>query len=112
MSLTCHYIDDTWVLRKRIMNFTHLPSSHTSKHICQAIYGKLVEWNLDKRIFSLVLDNSSANDACIKELLANTLIKNVLPADGAIFHLRCGCHILNLIVQDGLGVLSDEIKKD
>jgi hypothetical protein len=93
------------------VNFIPLSSPHTGKHICQVIYGKLVEWNLDKIIFSLVLNNSSANDTCIKELLAITSIKNVLPADETIFHLRCGCHILNLIVQDGLGVLSDEIKK-
>jgi hypothetical protein len=37
------------------------------------------------------------------------LQKDTLPADGNIFHQMCGCHILNLIVQDGLSVLSDEI---
>jgi hypothetical protein len=37
--------------------------------------------------------------------------KNALPAEGSIFHQRYNCHILNLIVQDGLAVLSDEIAK-
>jgi hypothetical protein len=109
MSLTCHYIDDGWHLRKRTINFTPLPSSHTGKNISQAIHDKLVLWNLDKKAFCLVLDNSSANDVCIRELL-NTSIKDELPANGSIFHQRCGCHILNLIVQDGLSVLCDEIK--
>jgi hypothetical protein len=66
-------------------------------------------WNLDKKALCLVLDNSSANDACIRELL-NTPIKDELPAKGSIFHQRCGCHILNLIVQDGLSILCNEIK--
>jgi hypothetical protein len=63
---------------------------------------------LDKNIFCLVLDNSSANDVCIKALL-NTHIKNELPANSCIFHQRCGYHILNLIVQDGMNVLCEEI---
>ncbi|KAJ4808891.1 Zinc finger BED domain-containing protein DAYSLEEPER [Rhynchospora pubera] len=66
-------------------------------------------WNLDKRAFCLVLDNASSNDACIKELFASTSIKDDLPVQGKLFHQRCGCHILNLIVQDGLDTLDDEI---
>jgi hypothetical protein len=86
-----------------------LPSPHTGKNISKAIHDKLVLWNLDKKAFRLVLDNSSANDVCIRELL-NTSIKDELRAKGSIFHQRCGCVILNLIVQDGLSVLCDEIK--
>ncbi|KAJ1695014.1 hypothetical protein LUZ63_011712 [Rhynchospora breviuscula] len=64
----------------------------------------------NKKAFSLVLDNSSANDASITELFNTTSIKKDLPVSGAIFHQRYACHILNLIVQDGLSVLCDEIE--
>jgi hypothetical protein len=67
-----------------------------------------VLWNLDNYILCLVLDNSSVNDVCIKELF-NTSLKTELSVSGSIFHQRRGCHNLNLIVQDGLSVLSDEI---
>ncbi|KAJ1695545.1 hypothetical protein LUZ63_012243 [Rhynchospora breviuscula] len=110
MALTCHYIDDAWKLRKRLIGFIALPSPHTGKHIAQAIHELLVLWNLDKKAFSLVLDNSSANDASITELFNTTSIKKDLPVSGAIFHQRCAFHILNLIVQDGLSVLCDEIE--
>ncbi|KAJ4784874.1 Zinc finger BED domain-containing protein DAYSLEEPER [Rhynchospora pubera] len=109
MAITCHYIDDNWILRKKIITFVPLPSPHTGKHIAQSFYDKIVMWNLDKRAFCLVLDNASSNDACIKELFASTSIKDDLPVQGKLFHQRCGCHILNLIVQDGLGTLDDEI---
>ncbi|KAJ4782471.1 Zinc finger BED domain-containing protein DAYSLEEPER [Rhynchospora pubera] len=110
MALTCHYIDDAWKLRKRLIGFITLPSPHTGKHIAQAIHDSLVLWNLDKKAFSLVLDNSSANDASITELFNTTSIQKNLPVSGTIFHQRCACHILNLIVQDGLSVLCDEIE--
>ncbi|KAJ4734137.1 Zinc finger BED domain-containing protein RICESLEEPER 2 [Rhynchospora pubera] len=110
MAISCHYIDEKWILRKRIITFVPLPSPHTGKHIAEAFYEKLVLWNLDKRAFCLVLDNASSNDACINELFAKTPIQDDLPVDGQVFHQRCGCHILNLIVQDGLSVLKDEIR--
>jgi hypothetical protein len=109
MALTTHYIDDSWRLKKRIIVFSPLPSPHTGKSIAQAILDKLVLWNLDKKLFCLVLDNASSNDAAIKEFLRSPLAAN-MPADGNIFHQRCGCHILNLIVQTGLLVLNDEVK--
>ncbi|KAJ4801750.1 Zinc finger BED domain-containing protein DAYSLEEPER [Rhynchospora pubera] len=110
MAISCHYIDEKWILRKRIITFVPLPSPHTGKHIAEAFYEKLVLWNLDKRALCLVLDNASSNDACINELFAKTPIQDDLPVDGQVFHQRCGCHILNLIVQDGLSVLKDEIR--
>ncbi|KAJ1697309.1 hypothetical protein LUZ63_005821 [Rhynchospora breviuscula] len=58
----------------------------------------------------LILDNASSNDACITELFTKTPIQDDLPVDGKVFHQRCGCHILNLIVQDGLSVLKNEIR--
>ncbi|KAJ3699510.1 hypothetical protein LUZ61_003215 [Rhynchospora tenuis] len=64
----------------------------------------------DKRAFSLVLGNASSNDACIRELMNGPMIGN-LPVDGQVFHQRCGCHILNLVVQDGLSVVDGEISK-
>ncbi|KAJ4747127.1 Zinc finger BED domain-containing protein DAYSLEEPER [Rhynchospora pubera] len=109
MAITCHYIDDSWHLRKRIITFVPLPSPHTGKHIAQAFHEKLVLWNLDKKAFCLVLDNASSNDACINELFASTPIIDDLPVEGKLFHQRCGCRILNLIVQDGIAVLKDEI---
>lgn len=109
MALTCHYIDDTWKLRKRVIAFSPLESPHTGLNIAEAIYDRLVSWNLDKKVFCLVLDNATSNDAAVRELL-KTSINEGLPVSGNIFHQRCGCHILNLVVQDGLETLSDEIK--
>jgi hypothetical protein len=42
MTITVHYIDDSWHLRKRTITFAPLPSPHTGKHIADAIVEKLV----------------------------------------------------------------------
>ncbi|KAJ3696442.1 hypothetical protein LUZ61_000147 [Rhynchospora tenuis] len=81
-----------------------VPSRNTLRQDCMKIYEE------EQRVFCLVLDNASSNDACISELLYTTTLKEDLPVDGKIFHQRCGCHILNLIVQDGLNCVHKEIE--
>ena len=41
--ITGHFIDDNWVLRKRVLNFSALPSPHTGVHIAKTIWDKLVK---------------------------------------------------------------------
>lgn len=38
-------------------------------------------------------------------------LKNLLVCDGEFFHIRCCCHILNLIVKDGVQLIDDSVKK-
>ena len=39
-------------------------------------------------------------------LRANLLLKKMLPCDGNLFHVRCGAHVINLVVQYGLRKIS------
>ncbi|XP_038678348.1 zinc finger BED domain-containing protein RICESLEEPER 2-like [Tripterygium wilfordii] len=60
------------------------------------------EWGIKNKIFTISVDNASNNDLAIK-LLKETFLKSKrLLLGGALFHVRCAAHILNLIVQDGL----------
>lgn len=110
LCLTCHYIDDNWRLQKRILNFVRVPSPHTSERLCEVIIEKLLDWNIEKKIFGIVLDNCTTNDALVREMLYILKPKNALLVSGELFHVRCGAHILNLIVQEGLEALRDVIR--
>ncbi|KAK9101816.1 hypothetical protein Sjap_019070 [Stephania japonica] len=74
ITLTAHYIDEDWVLQKRILNFCFMPPPHSGVAIAEKISALLGSWNLDKKLFSIT----------------------------EFFHMRCCAHILNLMVQDGL----------
>ncbi|KAK9119242.1 hypothetical protein Scep_017335 [Stephania cephalantha] len=79
-----------------------MPPPHSGVAIAEKISALLGSWNLDKKLFSITLDNASANDTFVG-IFKNTLrIKDALLVGGDFFHMRCCAHILNLMVQDGL----------
>ena len=63
MCLTAHYIDNTWILKKKIINFRPI-SSHKGDAIVVAIEKCLMGWELD-RVFTLTMDNASSNDVVV-----------------------------------------------
>ncbi|XP_019414580.1 PREDICTED: zinc finger BED domain-containing protein RICESLEEPER 2-like [Lupinus angustifolius] len=109
--LTAHYVDSNWKLRSKIINFCHMPPPHTGSELSKKILEFLNEWGIDKKIFSLTLDNASSNDVMQEQLKNKLIVENSLLCDGQFFHVRCSAHILNLIVQECLKVASDTLYK-
>jgi hypothetical protein len=62
------------------------------------ILNLLQEWGIDKKIFTITLDNASVNDHCVELLKQKLNIKRALLCEGEFLHLHCCTHILNLIV--------------
>lgn len=69
-----------------------------------------VDWNLDKKLSTLTVDNCSSNDAIV-DILLSKLERRSLMVRGCFFHMRCCAHILNLIVRDGLDMIGDALEK-
>ncbi|XP_042460154.1 zinc finger BED domain-containing protein RICESLEEPER 2-like [Zingiber officinale] len=70
--------------------------------LAETIYSLAYDWGIEKKLFSITLDNVSVNDVCVEILKTQLRLKNALSFDGTLFHVRYYAHILNLIVQDGL----------
>ncbi|KAL5564800.1 hypothetical protein UlMin_027964 [Ulmus minor] len=111
MCLTAHFIDNNWNLQKRVLNFCFMPPPHNDVALSERIFALLCGWKIEKRLFSLTLDNATSNDVSVEALGAQLNLKGLLPCNGEFFHLRCCCHILNLIVQDGLADIDKSIWK-
>lgn len=99
MCLTAHWVDEDWILRKKIINFCQI-SNHKGVTIGKLVYHCLQEWGID-RVFTITVDNASSNDGAIRYL------RDMLNGPNAILglkyiHLRCCAHIINLVVRDGL----------
>ncbi|KAL2936917.1 putative AC transposase, partial [Bienertia sinuspersici] len=84
---------------------------HDGESIFQFVKSLLNEWDIEKKVFSITLDNASANDKMVEKLRKDVQSSSPLPLDGKYFHIRCAAHILNLIVQKGLQMIDVSVKK-
>ena len=72
----------------------------------------MVKWYIENRLFALTLDNASSNEVAVNDIISD-LKDNAtgsLVCDGMFFHVRCACHILNLVARDGLKVISGTLR--
>ncbi|MFS8033953.1 putative ribonuclease H-like superfamily [Helianthus anomalus] len=111
MSLTAHYIDSDWKLQKRIIGFNELAPPHSGEVISDAILECLIKWGIQDKVGTITLDNASNNDRAAAILRNNFQGKGKLHFEGLFFHVRCCAHILNLVVQDGLGTIDSCLLK-
>jgi hypothetical protein len=109
--LTAHFIDNNLVLSKRVLSFSFMPPPHNGASLAEKIYSLLVEWGIDKNVFSITLGNASVNDLCVVNLKPKLNMKKALPCESELFHMCCCAHILNLIVQDRLKEITGAIQK-
>ena len=62
LAITVHFIDKEWVLQKRVLDFSFVAPPHTGVAISEKVYSILEEWGLEKKIFSVRLENASSNN--------------------------------------------------
>ncbi|GJV59790.1 zinc finger BED domain-containing protein RICESLEEPER 2 [Tanacetum coccineum] len=104
MVLTAHFIDDDWVMHKRIINFRPI-HSHRGVDIGRALLECITGWGI-KNVMTVTVDNIASNDKALEYLVENLPTKY---DNGKHFHIRCMAHILNLIVKDGLKTYKKEV---
>ncbi|KAF7130778.1 hypothetical protein RHSIM_Rhsim10G0144300 [Rhododendron simsii] len=109
MVITAHIIYDSWKLQSRILRFVYVPCPHTAEALCQVLMDTFLEWNIDRKLYTLIIDNCTTNDAMIDLLLEKFGGDHIRCK--SFFQVRCAAHILNLIVKDGLDVIMSSIVK-
>ncbi|KAF7821847.1 zinc finger BED domain-containing protein RICESLEEPER 2-like [Senna tora] len=110
MSITTHFIDDNWQLQSRLVRFIYVPAPHNAEVLCNVLVECLLDWNLDRKISTLTLDNCTTNDVMV-DLLCDRIPTSSFILGGSLLYMRCCAHILNLIVKDGLSTIYDSIEK-
>nr|GME05488.1 zinc finger BED domain-containing protein RICESLEEPER 2-like [Ipomoea batatas] len=109
--LTGHFVDENWKLNSKILCFVEICPPHLGVELAAKVFGILKEWGIEKKIFSLTLDNTSNFDGMRDILKEQLSLHDSLLCDGEFFHIRCSAHILNTIVQDGLEVVNLALQK-
>ena len=88
-----------------------MPPPHTKQVLANFLLDALLDWNIDRKISTITVDNCSSNDGMIDILLEKLASTDSLLLQGKIFHMRCAAHILNLIVKEGLNSIGAEVEK-
>ncbi|CAN0862128.1 Putative AC transposase [Linum grandiflorum] len=88
----------------------YVPSPHKAERLAKILLETMMDWNIDTKVSSITLDNCSTNDRMIAEV-KQMIVPAHLIKDGALLHMRCAAHILNLVVKDGLNVVKEGIEK-
>ncbi|XP_059436467.1 zinc finger BED domain-containing protein RICESLEEPER 2-like [Corylus avellana] len=109
MVVTCHFVDSNWLLQKRILNFCNVPPPHSGVVIVEALRNSFIEWGILDKVFTIIVDNASANAAAIDILRDDSELRGNLPIGGLMFHVRCYAHITNLLVQARFSKIGDII---
>ncbi|KAF7113037.1 hypothetical protein RHSIM_RhsimUnG0167500 [Rhododendron simsii] len=105
--VTAHYIDSSWTLQKKIIAFRLVEFPHDAEQIFESIMSVFRDFEVLDKVYSITFDNHSANTATLPLFTRNL----TTPYFGQLLHLRCVCHVINLVVQDGLTHIAPQISK-
>ncbi|KAL2922100.1 putative AC transposase, partial [Bienertia sinuspersici] len=80
--VTAHWIDNDWLLQKRIICFEAMEEAHNGFNIKSRIVSCCKNFHLVDKIFSISLDNATANTSAMQFLKEDPSIKLVLDEYG------------------------------
>ncbi|CAN1128770.1 Zinc finger BED domain-containing protein RICESLEEPER 2 [Linum perenne] len=95
-------MDENWRLQKCLLDFCAVSPPHSGLVISDALHKCLVDWNLEKKVWTITVDNATSNDVAMRTLKGTLNYLDKLYLDGDLFHVRCCAHIMNILVQCGL----------
>ena len=106
ISVVTHYVNEHWHLQKRVIGFELIDVAHSGPNIAEAILKVVNDFNLADKVFSITLDNASANTSAMNTL---TPIFSIYVAS-FLMHQRCACHIINLIAKSALHLCEPHVE--
>ena len=68
MSVVAHFINSDWQLEKRILGMRLIDCSHNAENIDEHIACVSSDFGISDKIFSITLDNASANTKAMEKL--------------------------------------------
>ena len=71
-----------------------MPSPHTKEVLSSVLLDTLLEWNIDRKLSTVTMDNCSTNDAVIKIIL-DKLQRGAHIMHGSMLHMCFAAHVLN-----------------
>ncbi|PSS05926.1 Zinc finger BED domain-containing protein [Actinidia chinensis var. chinensis] len=109
--LTANYVDEEWKMQKKILNFITLDASHSDDVLSEIIIKCVMDWDVDRMLFSMSFDDFFTNDDIIFKIKDWLSQNKPLLKNGQLFDVRCGTHVLKSIALDAVEALQDVTHK-
>ena len=87
--LTTYYVDFNWKLKSKILAFCNICPPHSGVKLARKVMEIINDWGIDKKFFSLILDNTSTNDNMRMNLKTQLSLEGSLLCEGKFFHVQC-----------------------
>ncbi|XP_075486987.1 zinc finger BED domain-containing protein RICESLEEPER 1-like [Primulina tabacum] len=114
LSLIAHFIDDSWELKNKVLNFLSIDPFQAEELLSEIIMTNLRNWDIDRKLFSLTVDNCSTCDRIVYRIRDQLSQHNFLMCEGQLFDVRCAANTVKLLVQDVLGTsreITDKVRE-
>ncbi|KAL3651420.1 hypothetical protein CASFOL_004422 [Castilleja foliolosa] len=100
--LSGQFVDDDWKLSNKILGFDVVPYPDFGSEVASRIMGFMCEWGINKKVFSLTLDEcSSANPTKGFMKKRGGSFGVSLLCEGEFFDIPCLAHTIDTIGQEG-----------
>ena len=100
LTITAHYIDSEWTLRRQLLSFESFPAPHTGIRIADQIQKFIAKTGCERRFLGLVGDSASSNIRAMKEIAKPTSRLGALKWSNLEKFFHCSGHVFNLISQE------------
>ncbi|CAN1123098.1 Zinc finger BED domain-containing protein RICESLEEPER 1 [Linum perenne] len=111
LCLTGHYVDETWQLKKRILNFIMIDPSHTEDMHSEDIMNCVKEWDIDRKLFSMTVDSYSIADNVMLRIRDQLSQNRFLYCNGHLFEIRCAVNLVSVMAHDALDAVLEITNK-
>ncbi|XP_059294814.1 zinc finger BED domain-containing protein DAYSLEEPER-like [Lycium ferocissimum] len=106
LCVTTHWIGHNWNMQKSILDYKYTDEKKTSSYISTNVLDILQLYGLVDKVLIVTLDNASSRTKS-----AELMAIRICPINLDIFHVRCACHVFNLVVKDGLDLFEGSLQK-
>ena len=88
LTITCHYLTSSWVLKSLVLETFAFKSSHTAENIAASFLRVATSWEISEKVVAMVTDNAANIVAAVRIT--------------GWKHVRCFAHTLNLVVSEAI----------
>ena len=111
-SFTVQFIEDGPKLMKKKIAIKNVEYNYTGETLFEIVKGVLLEWNIEKKLATITVERSCANDL-MADILKSWLRDqgNCHPFRERLFHIPCMTHAINRIVEVRLDEIDYILRK-